>query len=100
MARPSESSVFESLFQCALDEYEKETGINLVEHPLAAKLERCNDVESITQALQEEMQAFREYRGDKHAVMKFLKNAVQAIHNLSDIVALGESIGLVRANGS
>ena len=100
MATPSESSVFESLFQCALDEYEKETGINLVEHPLAAKLERCNDVESITQALQEQTQAFREFRGENHPVLKFLKNAVQAVHNLSEIVALGESIGLVRGNGS
>ena len=36
-----------------LEEYEKETGINLVEHPLAVQLESCNSIDSITDVLQE-----------------------------------------------
>jgi hypothetical protein len=51
MAAISEPSMFQSLFQSALEEYEKQTGINLVEHSLALQLEHCNSVESITKLL-------------------------------------------------
>jgi hypothetical protein len=60
MATLHELSVFESLFESALEEYEVQTEINLVRHPLTAQLEPCNTVESITEVLQGQVQSFRE----------------------------------------
>jgi fungal STAND N-terminal Goodbye domain len=90
------ATVFESLFQSALDEYEKQTGINLVEHPLAAQLDGCDSVDSITEVLQEQARSFREFRGSDNKIMKSLRRAVQVLHKLSGSVVIGEAIGLVR----
>ena len=84
-----------ALFQYALEEYEKETKINLARHPLAHQLERCDSVESITQALQEQAKEFSEFRGSNHKAIKLLKNTVQALHKLSGTAAVAGSIGLV-----
>jgi hypothetical protein len=95
MAIQPELLAFESLLESALADYQKETGINLVEHPLAIQLEHCDSVESITEALQERAQAFRKFRGGNHRVISLLKRTVQALHKLSGTTALVESIGLV-----
>jgi hypothetical protein len=85
MATLPESSVFESLFQSALEKYEKVTGIDLVRHPLAAQLERCNSVESMTQVLQDRAEAFCKFRGGNHEAIAVLKHTVRALHTLSAI---------------
>ena len=90
----SDLSVFESLFQSALEEYEKQTGIDLAKHPFAAQLECCDSVESITQALQDRAEAFVKFRGNSK-VTTLIKNSVQILHKLSTTVAYGEIIGLV-----
>jgi hypothetical protein len=99
MAIQPESTVFESLLQSALAKYEKETGIPLVDNPLMAQLNDCDSVETITQALQNRAQAFREFRGGNHEAIKFLKRTVQALYKLSGTASLVESIGLVCRNG-
>jgi len=99
MGTLSESFDFDALFQYALEQYEKETEINLARHPLALQLERCDSVESITRTLEEQAKAFSEFRGTNHKVIKLLKNAVQALHKLSGTAALGGSIGLVCPKG-
>ena len=85
MATLPESSVFESLFQSALEKYEKVTGIDLVRHPLAAQLERCNSVESMTRALQDRAEAFCKFREGNHEAITVLKHTVRALHTLSSI---------------
>ena|SRR5260221_8022526 len=101
MATLSGSLDLELLFRSALEEYKKETGINLVdsEHPLVAELERCNSLESITQALQEKAQAFCKFRSNKPKGIELFKHAISALHKLLGIAALGESIGFVCRNG-
>ena len=76
-------SMFQSLFDAALRNYEKQTGMKLIEHPLARKLENCNSVESITAVLEEQARAFSEFRRDDDKVMKPLKRVVQVLHSLS-----------------
>jgi hypothetical protein len=100
MATRSESSVFESLFQSGLEEYEKQTGIDLLKHPLAAQLECCESVESISRALQEQAQAFCEFRRDNDQATTLLKNALHILHKLSSTAVLGEASGLVCRNCS
>ncbi|KAH9965155.1 hypothetical protein BJV74DRAFT_990815, partial [Russula compacta] len=94
MATHTESFVLESIFQSALEEYENQTGINLIQHPLAIQLERCSSVESITDILEQQAQAFREFRGGNNKIMTLLKHAVQVLHKLSAPAALGEHIGI------
>jgi hypothetical protein len=101
MATLSRPSDLEFLFQSALEEYEKETGISLVdsEDTLVAELERCDSLDSITLALQEKAQAFCEFRRNKPKGMEFFKHAISALHKLLGLAALGKSIGFVCPNG-
>jgi len=77
MATISEKSMFESLFQSALEEFEKETGINLVGHSLAVQLEHCDSVESITELLHDQARNFRQFRGSDSKLVTVLKHTVQ-----------------------
>jgi fungal STAND N-terminal Goodbye domain len=96
MSYQSGASQFRSLFEVALEDYRKQTGTRLVDHPLHAKLIKCDSIESITAILQEQAQAFSKFRGDDGKVMKSLKSAVHVLHSLSTSTLLGEAIGLVR----
>jgi hypothetical protein len=95
---PSPSESFQLLFEAALQDYEKQTGMKLIDHPLARRLETCDSVYSITSILQEQAQAFRDFRGDDGKVMKSLKCAVHVLYTLSNSTALSEGVGLVRPN--
>jgi hypothetical protein len=92
MSDPS-GSTLEALFDAALEDYEKQTKKKLIDHPLASRLESCNSVESITAVLQEQAQAFTEFRRDDDKVMKPLKRIVHVLHALS---TASEAISLVR----
>jgi hypothetical protein len=89
------SSRLRLLFEAALQDYEKQTGIALAKHLLAEQLQNCDTVESITAVLREQTQAFGEFRGtDK--VMKLLKNTVSVLYKLSAAVDFGQAIDTVR----
>ena len=83
------------LFEAALQDYEKQTGIVLANHPLAEHLQNCDSVESVTAVLREQTRAFSDFRG-RDKIMKLLKNVVSVLHKLSATADLGEAIGLVR----
>ena len=82
------------LFNAALQDYQTQTGISLPEHPLAERLQDCHSVGSIAAVLQEQTEAFNEFRG-KDKLINSLKNAISVLHNLSACAKLGEVIGLV-----
>ena len=85
------SSRLQFLFEAAIQDYEKKTGIVLARHPLAEKLQNCHSVESVTAVFYEQTQAFGQFRGgDK--VLKPLKSIVSVLHKLS---AAADTIGLV-----
>ena len=84
------------LYNSALQDYTTQTGTNLVDHPLAKQLEKCESVDSISSLLQENVQRFREFRGEDGKIIKSLKSAVHVLHTLSTSTALVEGIGLVR----
>ena len=83
------------LFEAALQDYERQTGIPLAKHPLAEQLQNCDSVESVTAVLREQTQAFSDFRG-RDKVMGLLKNAVSVLYKLSATADLGQAIGLVR----
>jgi len=92
----SPSASFLLLYNSALQDYTTQTGINLVDHPFAKQLEKCDSVDSISSLLHENLRKFLEFRSEDGRVIKSLKCAVHVLHTLSTSTALGEGIGLVR----
>ena len=87
------------LFESALQDYERETGTELVKHPLAKRLEDCHSVESVVNVLQEQVQAIGDLQcGDDNGgrIMKSLYGAVLLLYTLSTSTPVGDVIGLVR----
>ena len=95
MSDQSGLSRLQVLFEAALQDYERQTGIPLAKHPLAEQLQNCDSVESVTAVLREQTQVFSEFRG-RDRVMGLLKNAVSVLYKLSATADLGQAIGLVR----
>jgi hypothetical protein len=84
------------LFDTALQSNEDQTGMKLIDHPLAKQLEDCHSVDSIMDILQHQGRAFTEFRGDSSSkLMKPLKRAIHVLYALSSSTTLGEGVGLV-----
>ncbi|KAH9955680.1 hypothetical protein BC827DRAFT_1235638 [Russula dissimulans] len=94
MCSPSQLSSFQSLFDSALQDYQKRTKLRLLDHPLAKELEKCDSVDSITAVLQRKARDINQYRGDDGRIMKSVKCTVQVLCTLSTSTVLGECIGL------
>ena len=94
MSDQSGSSPFQAVFESALQDYEKQTGISLANHPLAGQLQNCQSVESVTTLLQEEAQSFSKFR-ESGKIFKSLKGVVSTLSRVSAIAALGRAIGVV-----
>ncbi|KAH8994004.1 hypothetical protein EDB92DRAFT_350268 [Lactarius akahatsu] len=57
-------------------------------------LQGCNSANAISDVLQEQAQAFHEFRGNDGKVIQWLKRAVHVLHTLSTSSVLGEGVGL------
>ena len=93
---PSSESNLRSLFETALREYEKQAGTDLLNSCLIHKLHDCDSVDTISAVLQEQAQAFNQFRGGDGKLIKLLKRTVHVLHTLSSSSVLGSGIGLVR----
>ena len=94
MSDQSGPSHLQVLFEAALQDYEKQTGIALSKHPLAEQLQNCGSVESVTAVLRDQTQAFSQFlENDK--VLKPLKKVVSILYKLSAPASFGQDIGLV-----
>jgi hypothetical protein len=89
------SPELKSLFEAALNEFEKRAGTNLVQHQTLDKLVNCESADSVIDVLQEQARAFRNFRGDNVKLMTWLKRTVNVLYTLSTSGVLGEGIGLV-----
>jgi hypothetical protein len=96
MGHPDSHSSFQLLLDRALQDYEKQTGIRLQDHPLTRQIEACDSVDSIAAIIQVQGQAFREFRGGGGKVMKSLKGSVHVLYAIFTITAIGEDACQVR----
>ncbi len=94
MGDQSGSSRFQVLFESALKDYEMQTGISLTNHPLAQQVQICQTVESITDLLQEQARAFKEYQGSDK-IMESLKSVVSFLSKVASTAALRLYFGMV-----
>jgi hypothetical protein len=89
------SANFEILFNVALVKYCKQTGEDLRNHPLAARINSCDSPESILNIFQEQAQAFEESRRGDARLFKWLIPIVNVLHALSTNAILSDGISLV-----
>lgn len=89
------SPSFQSIFNAALDEYAKHTGNDLINHPLAIKLESCTSPGDVLGVLQEQAKVFREFREGNKKLMKVIEPMVNVLCSLSG--AISDNVGLVRS---
>ncbi len=94
MGDQSRLSRFQVLFGSALQDYEKQTGTTLANHPLAQQFQICQSVESTTALLQEQAHAFKEFR-ESDKIMKSLKGVVSFLSKVASTPALGLYFGMV-----
>ena len=72
------------LFQPSLEDYEKQTGIELAKHTLAERLQDCNSVEAVTAILCERAKDFDKFR-EKDKALKSLKKVLIVLHIISSV---------------
>jgi hypothetical protein len=84
MSTSSESSLLRSLLEEAVNKYKEQVGTSLIENQLAIQLRTCDDVQSITELLEERAQAFRKFRGhDRHPkMMDSIRRVVQVLYTI------------------
>ncbi|KAH9955432.1 hypothetical protein BC827DRAFT_1237102 [Russula dissimulans] len=92
---PLANSNFQAILTTALANYTKQTGNDLLRHPLASKLQTCNSPDSVLVLLQEQAQAFNEFRNGNKRLMTYLAPIVHGLHALSTNAALNKVTALV-----
>ena len=94
------SPELKSFFESALNEFEKRTGTNLLQHQIDDKLVNCESADSVIDVLREQAQAFRSFRGADGKLMTWLKRTVNILHSLSTSDVISGAISSVCVNSS
>jgi hypothetical protein len=92
-ATPTASSNFQLIFNNALKAYERRTKKDLLAHPLAAELQKCNSPSAILAVLQRQVQGIDQSPSSDDRWTKWLDPTVNVLHTLSE--TLGEGVSLV-----
>jgi len=91
LATSSSSNI--QLIIAALDDYSKQTGIDLSNNPFTTMLEQSSSPDAILQLLQQREKAFKEYRDGNRRLINCLNPAVKVLQAFLGI--LGEAVSLV-----
>ena len=88
------SSHLGSILDVALNNYRKNTGNDLLSHPLAIELQRCDSVDSILSILQRQANTLEQLRDGNRGLMKWISSSVNILYTI--FATLGDGVGLVR----
>ena len=83
---------YQSIFDSALEAYEKKTGKDLTSDPLLHRLETCHSPDDILDILQEHISGFDQFRSSSDGLTKWLNPIVNVLYTSSSIIG---SLGLV-----
>jgi hypothetical protein len=90
------SSDFKSIINTglsrALSQYKNKTGKPLLDHPLAAELQRCDSVDAIKAILQVQAEAFQQFRDGDKRLMKWINPVVDVLSAFSNTIGGAASI--------
>ena len=90
---PSSSSNFQLIFNTAIKAYEKRTNRDLLAHPLASQLQKCDSPASIFDVLQSQVDDLEQARKGDERLTKWLGPTINVLIAFSD--TLGEGVSLV-----
>jgi len=76
----------------ALQDYAKQTGIDLAKHPSAERLELLDSPGDVLRIFQERENAFRKFRNRNRTLINCLHPAVQTLHAFSGVIGEAASI--------
>ena len=89
------SSDFKSVLDAALSEYKKKTGKELLDHPLATEVQRCDSVDAILAIFQGQAEGFRQFKDGDQKLMKWISPVVDVLYTFSE--TLGGVASMVHA---
>ena len=84
---PTASSNFQPIFDAALSDYAKKTGLDLATYPFAQTLQNCQSADAILSLLQDKAEHFHAYRDGNRKLIDCLKPVVQTLHTFSGLLA-------------
>jgi fungal STAND N-terminal Goodbye domain len=84
---PTSSSSFQPIFDAALSDYAKKTGIDLATYPSAQTLQNIQSADAILDLLQDKAKQFSTYRDGNRKLIDCLKPVVQILHTVSAVLA-------------
>ena len=89
------SSNFKSILDAALSNYKEITGNELLDHPLAAEVQKCDSVDAMLTILQGQARAFKQSSTVEQGLLKRIIPVVKIVSAFSD--TLGTVAGTVRS---
>ena len=90
---PSSPSNFQLIFNTAVEAYEKRTKRDLLTHPLALQLQKCDSPASIFAVLQSQVNDLEQARKGDERLTKWLGPTINVLITFSD--TLGQGVSLV-----
>ena len=87
------ASNFQSVFNAALDAYEKKTKTKLLTHPLATQFQSCDSPTAILSVLQDLIEQFDRRRRSDERLTNWLNPTVNVLYAFSSTI--GQGVGLV-----
>ena len=87
------SMSFETIFNAALEDYEKKTKKDIASHPLGAQLKSCDSPSAILAVLRAQVQESDKSQTVDERLTKWLDPTVNVLYAFSSI--LGDAVGLV-----
>ena len=87
------SSNFQSIFNAALEAYEKKAKTDLLAHPLATQLQACKSPGDILAVLQEKVKELDQSRSADERLSQWLIPTINVLYSFS--ATLGAGVGLV-----
>ncbi|KAH9015879.1 hypothetical protein EDB85DRAFT_786518 [Lactarius pseudohatsudake] len=96
-ATPSDfKSILDAALSASLSEYKKKTGKELLDHPLAAEVQRCDSVDAILAIIQGQANAFQQFRdGDRGQWQRLMRRINPVVDFLFTFSAtLSEGVAL------
>jgi hypothetical protein len=79
-------------FKAILDPALSQALTDLLDHPLAAELQRCDSVDAIKAVFQVQAEAFQQFRDGDKRLMKWINPVVDVLSTFSDTIGGAASI--------
>jgi len=89
----SSASRFQFILDNALQDYTKQTGVDLTKYDFASQLERCASPDEVLMLLRDKARKFKEYRDGNRKLINWITPVVQFIHVFAGF--LGEATSIV-----